>query len=141
MMQPSYQLLSSIKEHEGFKSRPYLDTEGVLTFGYGCTWITEEEAEYLLIRRLAFIEVDLNHEFPWLFRLDPVRADVLRELAYNLGIERLKKFTHMIGAILVQDWATAAKELEDSKWWNQVKGRGPLLQARLRTGSWVPLEV
>ena len=45
-------LVNCIKKHEGFRSRPYFDSLGVGTIGYGTTWITEEEADMLLRNRL-----------------------------------------------------------------------------------------
>ena len=38
-------LVNGIKKHEGFRDRPYFDSLGVGTIGYGTTWITEEEAD------------------------------------------------------------------------------------------------
>ena len=53
--QQSQSLVDSIKYEEGFRSKPYQDTEGVVSIGYGLNLtngITRAEAEWLLRSRL-----------------------------------------------------------------------------------------
>ncbi len=53
-----------------------------------------------------------------------VRVAVL-DLAFNLGRKKLNTFKKMKKALANDDYQTAAAEMEDSKWFDQVKSRGP----------------
>lgn len=50
---------------------------------------------------------------------------VLHDLAFNMGLVRLRGFVHMNGYINTPpvDWASAAYELKNSDWYNQVGDR------------------
>ena len=54
-LQQAPSLIEYLKQEEGFRSKPYKDSEGVLTIGYGLNLsegITRAEAEWLLRSRL-----------------------------------------------------------------------------------------
>ena len=57
--------------------------------------------------------------------------DILLNMSFNLGQTGLLKFKKMWAAIEVEDWATAAVEMEDSKWFKQVKSRAVRLVNRM----------
>jgi len=63
-------LIEQLKQHEGFRSTPYQDTEGVWTIGYGLTNITKEEAETILRMRVETLRKQLELH---LYSLDSVR--------------------------------------------------------------------
>ena len=44
-------------------------------------------------------------------------------MCFNMGSPRVSKFKKMLGALKVQDYQTASKEMLDSKWANQVPNR------------------
>jgi len=144
--------LSRLRQHlkvaEGLSLVPYTDTVGVWTIGYGhallskmeheiadLTW-TKAQAEAQLTDDLA----DAMHDastFPWFQTLDAVRQEVMVELAFNLGLTRLRKFVRMLAAMQAKDWDKAAQELKDSRWYTQVgMRRGNRLVTALRTGAW-----
>uniref|UniRef100_A0A914PMS8 Lysozyme n=1 Tax=Panagrolaimus davidi TaxID=227884 RepID=A0A914PMS8_9BILA len=50
------------------------------------------------------------------------------------GCGTLNQFVNMKAALLKKDWATAAKELQNSKWCTQVKGRCTLDADCIRNG-------
>ena len=52
-----------------------------------------------------------------------VRKAVL-DLAFNLGRDKLNTFKKMRKALENDDYNTAAAEMKDSKWFDQVKTRG-----------------
>ena len=63
------QTLARLKNEEGFRSKPYTDSRGVMTIGYGTNigeGITRREGEYLLRERLAAMHEGLTKELPWL---------------------------------------------------------------------------
>ena len=143
--------LTRLKRHlriaEGFRSRPYLDTVGVWTIGYGHALHGRmtHEVEHMrwsrqtAERQLAVDLADAIHDattFPWFDELDEVRQRVIVELAFNLGRPRLLGFRRMLAAIAATDWERAAAELKDSRWYGQVGPiRGGRLVEMLRTGE------
>lgn len=117
-------LVSGIKKHEGFRARPYFDSLGVGTIGYGTTWITEDEADKLLRNRLqaCITEIDAcvkEREIS----LDEVRCAVLYEMCYQLGIDGVKRFRKMWDALKDMDYETASREMKASRWHKQTPAR------------------
>ena len=116
-------LIKTVKRHEGFRSRPYKDTEGNLTVGYGRSLSTnpmsESEAEHLMLNDLNKSYMMLQ-QFWWFRDLDDVRKEVLVELCYNIGIGGVFSFKRMIEALKNSDYVGARDELLDSRWFNQV---------------------
>lgn len=104
-MKPSRKCIDLIKQFEGFRLDPYLDSVGIPTIGYGSTYyldditkvtlqdspITPEMAEELLSKALeslasrldSSIEIDLNQN----------QLDALLSLVYNIGMGAFKKST------------------------------------------------
>jgi lysozyme len=56
-------------------------------------------------------------------------------MAFNLGVPRLCKFKKMWAAIEAKDFPTAAKEMLDSRWANQVKSRSTKLAHAMHHGE------
>ena len=56
----------------------------------------------------------------------------IANMAFNLGITRLKKFQLMLSAINAEDYITASKEGLNSRWAKQVHNRAKRLMGRLR---------
>jgi lysozyme len=57
--------------------------------------------------------------------------EILVNMMFNLGRTRLSKFKNMRKAIDSEDWATAALEGRDSRWYQQVGNRAERLMTRL----------
>lgn len=79
--------------------------------------ITQEQADYL---RDWFIDNAIKDCYKiygtdFFNGLSDVRREVLTNLSYNLGINRLKGFRKMNKAVLAQDWTEAAVQMLDSK--------------------------
>jgi GH24 family phage-related lysozyme (muramidase) len=117
------QLKDHLRQSEGFRSRPYLDTEGFWTIGFGSLlprnitrqelnamrW-TREHAETVLDKDIA----NAIHEagaFPWWMTMDSVRQAAVVELLFNLGRSKFKKFQKMIEALQNRAYQKAAREL------------------------------
>ena len=56
-------------------------------------------------------------------------------MAFNLGINRLKKFKKFLAALQESDFETAAKEMIDSRWAEQVGPRATRLKDRILKGD------
>lgn len=125
-------ILESLKRHEGFRSHAYLDTVGKLTIGYGRNLddrgVSRAEADQLLENDVTLAIQECLQVWPWLSKLDDVRAAVIVELAVNMGVPILAGFKRMLAALEKGDYGTAAAELLDSKWRRDV---GPHRSSRL----------
>lgn len=129
-----------LKSAEGFKPKPYLDTNGVWTTGWGFTSFTKEEAsmafgngssvrtvnknippisrtaaDKILDMKIQSIFVELQRELPFFPRTPDNVKRVLVGMAYNNGIKGLLGFQNMIKAIERNDYGRAAVECLDSK--------------------------
>ena len=120
-----------LKLHEGFVSHAYEDStpEKYLTIGYGRLiderlggGISQEEAEYLLKNDVKNCVKILNAQIDCFKELSETRKIVLINMYFNLG-NRLFKFNNMLYALHAKDYVEAAKQMLDSKWAKQVKGR------------------
>lgn len=131
-------LISQLKRHEGFRSKPYLDTVGKLTIGYGRNLddrgINEQEAELLLHTDIEIAIYDCKRIFPKFEFLSEIRQSVLANMAFNLGHAKLSGFKKMIDAVNRCDFYEAADEMLDSKWARQVKNRAFELSQLMRDG-------
>ena len=117
-------LTERIKKHEGFRSRPYFDSLGVGTIGYGTTWITEEEADMLLRNRLQSCSAEIDSYIDELsVSIDEVRRAILYEMCYQLGIDGVKRFRKMWEALADMDYEKASREMKTSRWHKQTPAR------------------
>jgi len=132
-----HSIIEQLKLHEGFRSKPYKDTEGYLTIGFGrnldAKGISKEEGEYLLMNDLdeAF---ELLFDKPYFNKLSEVRKKVLLDMAYNLG-SKFFQFKKMIAALKEDNYDKAADEMLDSLWAEQVGKRAKRLALMMRTGE------
>lgn len=126
--------------HEDERLKPYRDTVGKLTVGVGRNLddvgITQEESRYLLANDIKRVKQELQKNFQWTNSLDEVRTAVLIDMCFNLGLARFKGFKKFLAAMAVGNWQTAAVEMKDSAWWNQVGTRAVRLRAMVLTGLW-----
>ena len=126
--------------HEGLRLKPYRDSVGKLTIGVGRNLddigITHKEALYLLENDIKRVESDLNRAIPYWRNHGDVRAAVLVNMCFNLGITRLLGFRKFLAAFDRGDFQTAADEMLDSKWAKQVGHRAVELANQMRTGKW-----
>ena len=133
--------LQQIMRHEGFRSKPYVDTVGKLTIGYGRnlgdTGISKKEANYLLRKDYQTAKADARSVFGNAFDvLNRPRQAVIVNMAFNLGLSRLKRFKRMLRAIRRGNYVVAAVEMLDSRWAKQVGDRATELAKQMRTGRW-----
>ena len=134
-------MFAQLKRHEGFRSKPYKDSVGVTTIGYGTNLdngITEEEASMLMEFRLRALADELfaTYAYEMMFHINMERSTVLINMLYNLGVPRLLGFKKMWAALSVGNFEKAADEMLDSKWAKQVGDRAIELSTQMRTGEW-----
>lgn len=135
-------LIKRLKEHEGFKDRIYLDSEGKPTCGWGHhLWVGSrvptECCEAFFKQDLADAVADFRAKIPASLRrrLNVARARVITEMIFQMGIAKVLGFKKMWAAIEKGDFEEAAKEMLDSKWANQCKYRSIRLTQIMREGK------
>jgi lysozyme len=113
---------------EGYRAKPYLDSLGYPTFGYGIKLTNKnvnidnfecsipEPVARLWLETHASEEETKLCKFSWFIDQSKDVQDVLISMSYQLGIHGLLRFKKMIGALSINDMETAATEALDSKW-------------------------
>lgn len=133
-------LLDQLERDEGFRAKPYLDTTGHWTVGFGWNMeavpLDKDIARLILEREVEKCTATLRRDFSWFDGLSECRQGVLINMAYNLGLEGLKKFQRMLTAVAGGYYKEAAKEMMDSKWARQVGQRAVRLATQMETDSW-----
>jgi lysozyme len=139
-------LLPDLKRFEGCRLTAYQDTRGVWTIGWGHTpaepgqTCSQATADTWLSLDVGIAVRGLDADPAtegWWRELDPVRADALIEMAFNMGERTLDVFKHMLAALKAKDWAGAAAAALDSAWCEEVNGdgRADWIAHMLRTGA------
>jgi len=125
-------------KHEGLELMPYKCTAGKLTIGVGRNiedrGISYAEAMMLLENDLMLYSSELGKAFPIVRELDTVRKMTLINMAFNLGLTKLRQFKMMWAAIEDNDFEVAAQEMLNSKWASDVGKRALELSEQMRTG-------
>src|SRR4051812_6521259 len=137
--------LASIELDEGFSHAPYKDSLGLWTIGIGrcletnpltgAEWKRLLDAGQLAVtislsgsRSLTASEYDaIVGELSSVLKGWPgfpeVVQDVLTEMAYQMGVEKLTKFRNMLAAAERHDWPMFAHEGRNSLWATQTPKR------------------
>lgn len=129
-------VIAWIKKGEGYNPKPYKDTLGILTIGWGTNLeqgLSQKQCEYLMLCEIEICLDELNH-YTWYTMQSNNRKDALLNMCYNLGMTRLLGFKKMIGYLEKMDFTNAAKEALDSKWALQVGERAKDIAVVIREG-------
>ena len=133
------QVKARIKAHEGYRLEPYKDTLGFLTGGWGHKILGGEEVpqseagwqelfdkdfDIALKGANSLIQEHLrdNHTF----LSDSQKAiiqGVLIEMCFQLGQAGVSKFKNMFKALGECEFSEAAKQMQDSRWYDQTPAR------------------
>lgn len=147
---------SQLMLDEGLRLKAYKDQNGNLTIGVGRNLdsnpltdeevaqvghdartqpITHEDALYLLHNDEDEVFKELTDYLPWWHDLDDVRARVLVDLCFNMGVHKLLKFNTFLALMHQGNYTTAADDLEGTAWYGQVGIRGSRLVGMVSTGE------
>ena len=133
-------LIEQVKRDEGLRLKPYKDSVGKLTIGYGRNLddegISQAEADVLLNNDIIAAMSQLHSFLPWTDSLDEPRRAVLINMAFNMGIYSLLKFKTTLGHIQAAEYGAAAESMLASLWAAQVGPRAQRLAIQMEKGEW-----
>jgi lysozyme len=133
-------LIKNTIENEGFSSKPYVDIlvkrnpekYGIskdefaiiekhldklkLTFGYGFTFIEEDESRAVIGLKLKKVIKELERIEPFVNELPLEVQEILVEMSYQLGVYGVLGFTDMWRALRKKDYIAASIAMLDSVW-------------------------
>ena len=116
-----------LREVEGLKLKPYKDTQGILTIGYGrnleSRGINLTEAELMLNRDVNDVVADLVDIFPNFFSMPENLRIVLVSMMFNLGKDKFLSFKKFIDAVRRGNKQAMIFELLNSKRAKQLPNR------------------
>lgn len=129
---------AQLKIDEGVRLMPYKDQFGNLTIGCGrnltADGISESEMEMMLASDVNHAAVAAATLFNFDATISDERKAALVNLSFNLGEEKLSKFTQFVGFVNARDWNGAADDLIQTKYATEVGPRAQRICDKLRNG-------
>ena len=128
-------LLESVKKHEGYRNKVYLDTLGKRTVGVGHLCVEdfwEDDKEYEEKFLMTILEHDLSSAIKGAndlmaengcMDMNEKAHEIIIEMVFQLGKTGVSKFKNMWKALSGLDYSTAATEMLDSRWAKQTPNR------------------
>jgi lysozyme len=127
-------LKKRIRDHEGFIAKPYLDSLGKATIGYGHLITDEDEFENgkeyskddllkLFEKDFAKAEMGADQLVGHIQELHIEAKNVITEMVFQLGTQGVRNFKNMIAALEARDYPRASREMLDSRWHAQTTNR------------------
>ena len=136
-----------IIKHEGKINRPYKDSLGLWTVGVGHligdgkSLPPEMNREFSDEEVMAMFEKDYAHHrsaamnIPGFDKLDGRGQGALTDLTFNMGPSWISKWPKLKKQLEEGDTQSAAKNLEQSKWYGQVGNRAPTIVSLIKDSS------
>lgn len=146
------QIIPLLNFEEGFRARPYIDTEGYPTVGVGFligpkgaavsnyTFSLSKNVSDVWLQEIVDARLKDMQSNPSiaaaLKQCNPARADVLQSMAYQMGINGLAAFKNTLAMVAAGNFAGAAAGMLSSKWATQTPKRAQRHAEVMRTGSY-----
>ena len=128
-------LLESVKKHEGYRNKVYLDTLGKRTVGVGHLCVEdfwEDDKEYDEKFLMTILEHDLETAIKGAkdlmaengcMDIDEQAEELIIEMVFQLGKTGVSKFKNMWKALSGLEYSAAADQMLDSRWAKQTPNR------------------
>ena len=138
-------LLKSVKEHEGYRNKVYLDSLGKRTVGVGHLCVEdhwEDNKEYSEKYLMKVLKDDLKNAIQGAERLcstapalDDLAKEIIVEMIFQLGETGVSKFRNMWKALdeMPPQYDVAATEMLDSRWAKQTPNRAKEMSDHMRS--------
>ena len=136
-------LLASVKKHEGYRNKVYLDTLGKRTVGVGHLCVEdfwEDDKEYEEKFLMTILEHDLETAIKGAkdlmsengcMDIDEVAEEIIIEMIFQLGKTGVSKFNNMWKHLSALEYSDAASEMLDSRWAKQTPNRAQGMSAQM----------
>lgn len=136
-------LLESVKKHEGYRNKVYLDTLGKRTVGVGHLCVEdfwEDDKEYEEKFLMTILEHDLQSAIKGAKELmsengcndiDEIAEELIIEMVFQLGKTGVSKFRNMWKHLSALEYSSAASEMLDSRWAKQTPNRAKNMSAQM----------
>lgn len=128
-----------IERHEGRKLKAYKDSVGKTTIGIGRNLvdrgINDAECNAMFDRDLTETIVACMDRINGFRTLDDTRQHVLLDMAFNMGIDGVLRFTKMLSALEARKFDAVADEILDSDAARQNVTRYHELAQMMRMGG------
>ena len=137
-------LLESVKKHEGYRNKVYLDTLGKRTVGVGHLCVEdfwEDDKEYDEKFLLEILEKDLGQAIIGARELmmdndcidiNEKAEEILIEMVFQLGKTGVSKFRKMWDALAEKNYIGASYEMLDSRWAKQTPNRAKAMAKTMK---------
>jgi len=137
-------IIEMLRKHEGVEKHAYNCTANKTTIGVGRNieagsglGLSDDEIDYLLANDVVRVDAELSQAFIWYDALDDARKDAMMDMAFNMGLPRLRKFKRALAAMSARLYEIAAVEFLDSLWARQVgKNRSTTISDMIRSGEY-----
>ena len=138
-------LLESVKKHEGYRNKVYLDTLGKRTVGVGHLCVEdfwEDDKEYDEKFLMTILEHDLQPAIKGAKDLleehdcadiDEQAEEILIEMVFQLGKNGVSKFKNMWKALAEKNYIGASYEMLDSRWAKQTPNRAKSMSELMKS--------
>ena len=137
-------LLESVKKHEGYRNKVYLDTLGKRTVGVGhlCVedfWEADKEYEESFL--MEILEKDLSEAIKGAndlmaehgcMDINEKAHEILIEMVFQLGKTGVSKFRNMWKALAEKNYVGASYEMLDSRWAKQTPNRAKAMAKTMK---------
>ena len=137
-------LMESVKKHEGYRNKVYLDTLGKRTVGVGHLCVEdfwEDDKEYEENFLMQILADDLQNAIKGARELkeehsctdiDEIAQEILVEMVFQLGKNGVSKFRNMWKALSEKNYIGASYEMLDSKWAKQTPNRAKSMADQMK---------
>ena len=137
-------LLESVKKHEGYRNKVYLDTLGKRTVGVGHLCVEdfwEDDKEYEEKFLMEILQKDLQESIRGARSLmedhgcadiDEKAEEILIEMVFQLGMTGVSKFKNMWKALAELNYVGASYEMLDSRWAKQTPNRAKAMAKTMK---------
>ena len=136
-------LLESVKKHEGYRNKVYLDTLGKRTVGVGHLCVEdfwEDDKEYEEKFLMTILEHDLSDAIKGAndlmaengcMDMNEKAHELIIEMVFQLGKTGVSKFRNMWKHLSALEYSDAASEMLDSRWAKQTPNRAQDMSAQM----------
>ena len=145
------QIVPLLRFEEGVRYTPYIDSRGYPTTGVGFKLgpagaslsnytftLRDYTIDAWLTDNLTDIYAEMaNHDqiAEAVTHCNQSRNDILTSMAYQMGVDGLAEFHHMLDAVIAEDWEEAAAQMLDSAWAHETPGRAEREAEVMSTGD------